>query len=94
MKVTKTISLDQETARIAGRMNNFSRFVRVAIHAWAMGDDIEEALRRQRLWKRVADHLMFTLQLETQWDEEKMQDELMEAMASARNQEEFDVKRS
>lgn len=94
MKVTKTISLDQETARIAGRMNNFSRFVRVAIHAWAMGDDIEEALRRQRLWKRVTDHLLAVIEHESERDQEQMQDLLMDAMASARNQEEFDIQRS
>lgn len=93
MKVQKMVSLDQETARIAGRMNNFSQFVRVAVHSYAMGEDIQAVERRQRLWKRVSDHLLAVIEHETKWDEEKMQDVLLDAMASARNQEEFDVLR-
>ena len=91
MKVQKMVSLDSETARLAGQMSNFSRFVRIAVHAHAMGDDIGEALRRQRLWKRVSDHLLDILKHETGWDEEKMGDVFMDAMANARNQEEFDL---
>ena len=93
MKVNKTIALDLETARIAGRMSNFSQFVRVAVHAHAMGEDIQTIERRQRLWKRVSDHLLAVIEHETKWDETKMQDVLLDAMASARNQEEFDVQR-
>ena len=91
MKVNRNVSLDIETARIADQMANFSRFVRIAVHAHAMGEGIEEVTRRQRLWKRVSDHLLDVIRHETQWDDEEMQELFMNAMASARNQEEFDV---
>lgn len=91
MKIQKTISLDPETARLAGSMPNFSRFVRVALHARAMGDDIESERRLRRTWKRVADHLLDHIRHETKATDEEMQDLLLTAMASARNQEEFNV---
>ena len=91
MKVNRNVSLDIETARIADQMANFSRFVRVAVHAHAMGDGIEHEQRLRRTWKRVSDHLLDVIRHETNWDDEQMQEVLLNAMASARNQEEFDV---
>ena len=91
MKVNRNVSLDLETARIADQMANFSRFVRIAVHAHAMGDGIEYWQGLQRTWKRVSDHLLDIIRHETGWDEEAMGEVLLNAMASARNQEEFDV---
>ena len=91
MKVNRNVSLDLETARIADQMKNFSRFVRVAVNAYAMGEGIEDVQRRQRLWKRVSDQLLATIREETGWDEDKMGDFYMNVMANARNQVEFDV---
>ena len=91
MKVNRNVSLDLETARIADQMQNFSRFVRVAVHAHAMGEGIDREQRLRRLWKRVSDHLLDVIRHETKWDDEQMQDVLLNALASARNQEEFDV---
>lgn len=93
MKVQKMISLDQESARIAGQMKNFSRFVRIAINAHANGEGIDEVQRRQRLWKRVTDQLLDVIRHETGWDDEKMGDLFLDVMATARNQVEFDVLR-
>lgn len=91
MKVQKMVSLDQTTARLASDIKNFSRFVRIAVLAHSMGDNIEEERRLRRLWKRVADHLMDVLGHETDMDEESLQDVFMEAMAAARNQEELGI---
>ena len=85
------VSLDQTTARLASDIKNFSRFVRVAILAHSMGDNIEEERRLRRLWKRVSDHLMDYIRHETDLDEESLQDVFMEAMAAARNQEELGI---
>ena len=91
MKVQKMVSLDQETARIAGRMNNFSRFVRIALSAHANGEGIDEVQRRQRVWKRVSDGLLDVIRHETGWDDDKMAEMFLDVMANARNQVEFDV---
>lgn len=42
MKVQKIVSLDVETAKLAGEMRNFSLFVRQQLHAYETGDTITE----------------------------------------------------
>jgi hypothetical protein len=91
MKVQKMVSLDETTARLASDIKNFSRFVRIAVLAHSMGDNIEEERRLRRLWKRVADYLMAVLGDQTDMDEETLQDVFMEAMSAARNQEELEI---
>lgn len=85
------VSLDETTARLAKDIKNFSRFVRIAVHAHSVGDSIEEERRLRRIWKRVADHLLDVIRHETDWDEETMQDIFLEALGAARNQEELGV---
>jgi cytochrome P450 len=91
MKVQKMVSLDETTARLASDIKNFSRFVRIAVLAHSMGDNIEEERRLRRQWKRVADYLMGVIEYETDMDEEERQDVFMAALAAARNQEELGI---
>lgn len=48
MKVQRTISLDERTAKIAGSMDNLSEWVRARLLAWDEGtlDEFAEALAR------------------------------------------------
>jgi hypothetical protein len=61
MKIQKMVSLDEKTAVIAGRINNFSKWVRDGLNAQSMGTDLasEHALRLR--WVGVARHLAATL---------------------------------
>lgn len=56
MKVQRTISLDERTAKIAGSMNNLSEWVRARLLAWDEGslDEFAEALARMSTPRMMA----------------------------------------
>ena len=57
MKVQKIVSLDVETAELAGRMTNFSAFVRQSLRAEAVGLDLASEMARRTRWARTANIL-------------------------------------
>jgi hypothetical protein len=58
MKIPKTISLCDVTRPIADDMPNFSQFVRIALRAYAAGNDHREAKQRTARWAYVANKLL------------------------------------
>jgi hypothetical protein len=78
MKVTKVISLDEETARIAGKMANFSQWCRIGLRAHALGEDLaSETLRRIR-WAKAA-HMLASA-LNEQFPDQSVDDLLSKAL--------------
>ena len=53
MKVQKIVSLTPATAAIAEGLDNFSRFVRVALIAWDAGNDFETVQAQNRQKRRT-----------------------------------------
>lgn len=53
MKVQKIVSLTPATATIAEGMNNFSRFVRVALIAYEEGNDFETVKNNVKWFRRT-----------------------------------------
>ena len=90
MKVQKMVSLDQTTAKIAADIPNFSRFVRIALIAWSVGDDIERERELRRTWKRCSDYLMDHIRNSTDMDQTQLEDLFIAAMQYAKSQQELD----
>jgi len=91
MKVQKMVSLDQNTAKIAADMKNFSRFVRIALHAWSVGDDIERERELRRTWKRATDYLMdYIRNSQNELDQTELEDLFLAAMQYGKSQTELD----
>lgn len=72
------VSLDMETAEIAGRMNNFSGFVRQSLRAYAVDSDVASEMARRARWARTAHVLAemvvgYAKALDDEYDEEPAQ---------------------
>jgi len=67
MKVQKVVSLDEETMRISQRMKNFSKWVRVGLHNYDQGIDLNSELmleiKQKATWAKVS-RLLATAMLE------------------------------
>ncbi|AXH78889.1 MAG: hypothetical protein [Circular genetic element sp.] len=61
MKIQKMVSLDENTAKIAAEINNFSKWVRDGLHAQSMGTDLASEYALRLRWVGVARHLAATL---------------------------------
>jgi hypothetical protein len=90
MKVQKMVSLDVNTAKIACDMKNFSRFVRIALLAYSVGDDIERERELRRTWKRCSDYLMDHIRNSTDMDQTQLEDLFIAAMKYGKSQTELD----
>jgi len=78
MKVIKAVSLDEETAKIAGKMVNFSQWVRIGLRSHALGEDLaSETLRRIR-WAKAA-HMLASA-LNEQFPEQSVDELLSKAL--------------
>lgn len=89
MKVQKIVSLTPATAAIAENLNNFSKFVRVALIAWDAGNDFESVQAANRHKARVLARLSYLLKdrlgAEATWEL------VQQAESFAKEQMELDV---
>lgn len=53
MKVQKIISLDPQTAKIAGRIKNFSAWVRMSLYAFDQEIDVASEVERRMRWSQA-----------------------------------------
>ena len=89
MKVQKMVSLTPATATIAEGMDNFSRFVRVALIAYEEGNDFDQVKKTMR-WHRRTLRRMEVL-LSDRIGAEATWDLLKQAEEWANEQQELDV---
>lgn len=72
MKVQKIVSLTPATAAIAENIDNFSKFVRVALIAWDAGNDFESVQaanrHKMRVLRRLEHLLKDRLGAEATWE--------------------------
>ena len=89
MRVPKNVSLCARTNKIADEMDNFSRFVRIALIAWENGHDFEEVRAlwrsRTRVLRRLEHLLADRIGAEQAWEM------IQEAEKWAREQVELEV---
>jgi hypothetical protein len=62
MKKQKMVSLTDDTAEIASRMDNFSQWVRIGLREYANQNDLASETMRRIRWSKAAYMLASTLQ--------------------------------
>jgi len=93
MKVQKIVSLTPETAAMAGKMKNFSQWVRVGLREHANGTDLASETMRRVRFAKAAYLLASTLQeyaLQVDPEFEQSVDDLVAKALNQTTLEEFE----
>ena len=92
MKRHKMVSLTDDTAEIAGKMTNFSQWVRIALREHAVGNDLATETMKRIRWAKAAHMLASALMeraLEVDPDYQGTVDELIAKAMNQTTLEEF-----
>lgn len=93
MKVQKIISLDPQTAKIAGRIKNFSAWVRMSLYAFDQENDVASEVERRMRWSQACRMVATALIEQSKGNDPEFTGDVDTIIAKAMNQttlEEFE----
>lgn len=86
MKVQKIISLDPQTAEIAGRIKNFSAWVRMSLYAFDQENDVASEVERRMRWAQACRMIANALIEQSKGNDPEFTGDIDTIIAKAMNQ--------